>query len=193
MSEQHLIVVSGAPGSGKTVLAKRISENFHIPLINKDIIKESLFDSLGWNDREVSIKLGIASIELMFLIAGQILEAGYPLILENNFHRHYDSRRFADLRDKYSLKIIQIHCTANPDEIIRRYRERTESGDRHPGHLDHTRYDNIAAGLAQGIWDPTDIDGRLLEVDTTEFDSVDYDTIFQAIADEGLEPADSQG
>lgn len=65
MQSQRLIIISGMPGSGKTTLAKSISAELSLPLIEKDSIKELLFDSLGWNDREWSKKLGKVSYELM--------------------------------------------------------------------------------------------------------------------------------
>lgn len=193
MAEQLLIVISGAPGTGKTVLAQRVSEKFQIPAISKDLIKESLFDSLGWSDREQSMKLGIASIELMFLIAGQILKAGYNLIMENNFHRDYDPRRFAKLLDKYPAKVIHIHCKAEPEEIIRRYRNRIETGERHPGHVDDTRIEGVTEGLAEGIWEPVDIGGELLTLDTTEFGKVNYNAIYEVIGKEVAEPDVNSG
>ena len=59
MTRPLLIVVTGAPCAGKTTLARRIAETFRLPLIAKDDIKESLFDSLGWKDREWSKQLGL--------------------------------------------------------------------------------------------------------------------------------------
>lgn len=56
-----LIIVLGPPCAGKTTLARRIAQEFQLPLIAKDDIKESLFDSLGWRDREWSKKLGRAT------------------------------------------------------------------------------------------------------------------------------------
>ena len=59
MNGTGLVVVAGPPGTGKTTLAAKIAEDFRLPLITKDGIKESLFDSLGTGDREWSRKLGI--------------------------------------------------------------------------------------------------------------------------------------
>jgi predicted kinase len=52
MQKPTLILVSGAPGAGKTTIAARLSRNLRMPMVSKDAVKESLFDSLGWSDRE---------------------------------------------------------------------------------------------------------------------------------------------
>ena len=61
-----LVIVTGLPCTGKTVLAHRLAHDIHIPIIAKDDLKESLFDSLGWSDRDWSIKLGRATIQLLY-------------------------------------------------------------------------------------------------------------------------------
>ena len=58
-----LVLISGAPGTGKTTMGRHLATGLRIPYLGKDLIKESLFDSLGTKDREWSVKLGIASIE----------------------------------------------------------------------------------------------------------------------------------
>ncbi|MDA1349010.1 MAG: AAA family ATPase [Chloroflexi bacterium] len=52
MSQPLLLVVTGAPCSGKTTLATRIAENVGLTPITKDAIKKSLFDTMDWNARE---------------------------------------------------------------------------------------------------------------------------------------------
>jgi uridine kinase len=47
-----IIGVAGPPASGKTTLARAISEELRLPLIAKDAIKERLYDALGPGDRE---------------------------------------------------------------------------------------------------------------------------------------------
>ncbi|MDA1096634.1 MAG: hypothetical protein O3B84_05200 [Chloroflexi bacterium] len=88
-----LVVVSGAPGTGKTSIGRFIPQRLEAPFLNKDLIKESLFDSLGVKDREWSRKLGIASIDLLFGVAEAILVPGNSLVIESNFHREYDPPR----------------------------------------------------------------------------------------------------
>jgi len=41
-----LIVVTGMPSSGKTTVAEDLSRRLQLPLIAKDTIKESLYDTL---------------------------------------------------------------------------------------------------------------------------------------------------
>ncbi len=46
-----LIVVAGAPATGKTVIARRVAKALQLPLVCKDDLKELLFDDLGWSDQ----------------------------------------------------------------------------------------------------------------------------------------------
>lgn len=61
-----LILISGFSCTGKTTLAKLIAKRYSLPLIGRDDIKESLYNSLGYKDREWSKKLGIASYDLLY-------------------------------------------------------------------------------------------------------------------------------
>jgi predicted kinase len=62
-----LILISGFSCTGKTTLAKKIAQRSSLPLIGRDDIKESLYDSLGYSDRKWSKKLGAASYDLLYL------------------------------------------------------------------------------------------------------------------------------
>jgi shikimate kinase len=43
LHENLMIIVTGAPGAGKTTLSKNLAGKFNLPVINKDEIKELLF------------------------------------------------------------------------------------------------------------------------------------------------------
>jgi 2-phosphoglycerate kinase len=47
-----VIVITGPPCAGKTTIARRVAERFSLPWMGKDMVKELLFDALGWQDRE---------------------------------------------------------------------------------------------------------------------------------------------
>lgn len=48
--EEHvrrfLVLVTGAPGAGKTTLAGPLAAALGLPLIGKDVVKETLYDAL---------------------------------------------------------------------------------------------------------------------------------------------------
>jgi predicted kinase len=46
-SYRRIVIVSGAPGAGKSTLALPLSEELGFSLLSKDHIKETLHDSLG--------------------------------------------------------------------------------------------------------------------------------------------------
>ncbi|MCF8058644.1 MAG: ATP-binding protein [Bacteriovoracaceae bacterium] len=50
MPNPKLIIVIGLPASGKTTLAKKLSEKFKVPLITKDQLKICLIDKLTKKD-----------------------------------------------------------------------------------------------------------------------------------------------
>src|SRR5437762_2532008 len=80
-----LVVVTGAPGSGKTTVARALAAELKLPLLAKDDVKEPLFDTLGVGDRDWSRKLGRATYEVLFALARRLLESGASCILESNF------------------------------------------------------------------------------------------------------------
>ncbi|NJO83032.1 MAG: ATP-binding protein [Blastochloris sp.] len=133
----QLIVISGHAGSGKTSLATALAAELHLPLLSKDVIKEALFDSLGWHDRAWSQLLGVAAITVLFRQLEVFVANGHGCMVESIFRRDLDSPRFRDYGARYGLQLIAIQCVAPGAILVDRVRARVAVGVRHPGHVDH--------------------------------------------------------
>ncbi len=66
----YCIIVTGIPAAGKSTMAAVLSERLKLPVISKDAIKELLFDTVGFQSRAEKVKLGVASMEIMYDVAG---------------------------------------------------------------------------------------------------------------------------
>ena len=183
MESKILIIVSGAPCTGKTTLANKIADQFHLPLVSKDDIKESLFHSLGTKDREWSKQLGISSYRLLYYFMESIIRVGHSLIVESNFQDQYDSEQFQNMIKKYGVTPIQIQCKTKGEVLFERFKERSESGERHPGHVDHLNYSEFEKDLLKGSYEPLNVEGEVVYVDTTDFTKIDYNGLFRKIQD----------
>jgi deoxyadenosine/deoxycytidine kinase len=181
MNQPLLIIISGPSCSGKSTLAKKISEKFQLPLITKDGIKETIFDHLGWSDREWSKKVGATSYKLISYFLDTMLASQRSLIIESNFKPELDSQPILEKLTKHNYFPLQIMCQCDGQILFERFKTRSESGERHPGHNDDKNYDEFKDMLLKGKLDPLDIGGEILTLDTTDFDSVNYDPIFQKI------------
>lgn len=181
MAKPLIIIVTGPPGTGKTTLGRRVADEFHLPFINKDGIKELLFDTLGWSDREWSKRLGMATYAILYHILEAELKAGASLVVESNFHPTYDNEKFATLHERYDFNMVQVLCFADGDVLYERFKERSESGERHPGHVDEMNLEEFEEILRRGRHDPLDIGGEIYEIDMTDFDAIDHGGLFAAI------------
>jgi predicted kinase len=179
MTSVWLIIVTGLPGTGKTDLGRRIAREFQLPFVNKDGIKELLFDRLGWKDDDWSKKLSLASYDLLDYFVASQLAVGRSLVVESNFTSAEDSPRFLALKQRFDFQPLQILCHAKGETLLQRFRARI--GQRHPGHVDHLIYERLEPVLLHGRSAPLDIGGQVIEVDTTDFVAIDYAGLFSAI------------
>jgi predicted kinase len=174
-----VLFITGLPCTGKTVLGKQIAAHFSLPYLYKDGIKESLFDSLGWSDRDWSKSVGVAAYSLLFYFAEALLEARQSFILESNFSVERDGPRLQKLQEHYKFRAIEIQCVAEGEVIVERYRQRWEAGNRHPGHVDPETYDELRPTLLMGRLPPLGLQGEYIEVETTDFEKVDIAVIIE--------------
>ena len=176
-----LILISGFSCTGKTTLARNISQRYSLPLIGRDNIKESLYDSLGYSDREWSKKLGHASYNLLYLFIEQLLANKQSLVTESNFKSKTDEPKLLNLKNKYQFTLIQIHCYTSVKIALERFKDRATSGKRHPGHVDYSIYEEMEANWQKGGYKILNVCDRTIEIDTTNFNLIDYDKIYQEI------------
>jgi predicted kinase len=180
MNKRILIIVAGPPCTGKTTLAQRIAGKFNLLLLCKDGIKEPLMDSLGAENREESRKIGIATYNVLYRLFKAVMRTGNSLVIESNFYADYDSEKLNSLIRKFGYTAVQIQCRTESKVLFERYMKRANSGARHPGHFD-LQYQNIESALTKGYTKPLKIDGKLIELDTTDFEKIDYEKLYETI------------
>jgi predicted kinase len=131
-----LIAINGAPGSGKTTLMKWLEPELGIPGIAKDDIKEFLFDRMGQKDREWSRILGMASVEALYVVADRFLAAGESVIIENAFWPQFAVPKLSEVLAETGASFVEIYCFTDEETRLKRFEQRSESGQRHSGHVD---------------------------------------------------------
>lgn len=182
MGENLMIIVTGASATGKTILSKNLAGKFNLPLINKDEIKELLFDYLGTKDENWAVKLGITSFELSYLFVDKLCQTGEAFIVEGNFENKYAAKIFNDLKSRYNYKVLQIYCYAQVEALYDRYVKRDNSGDRHPGHIIQISSLEKFKSRVYNKNFKLDIDDSInIDLDTTKFETVKLQQIYDEL------------
>jgi predicted kinase len=157
-----VIVVSGAPGTGKSTVAVALAAELRWPLLSLDTIKESIADVLGLGEEDWSDRVGDAAAEVVFRLCGQFPDA----IAEGWWRRERRDRALVEF-----AAAVEVFCHCNPQIVARRMRDRHGAG-RHPIHRDVINPSLIdqAAALAAMVT-PLGLGAALVRLDTGEPDA----------------------
>jgi hypothetical protein len=78
---------------------------------------------------------------------------------------------------KYPCRIVQVLCFAEGPVLWERFQNRK----RHPGHVDSLAFEEMKPILLEGKTEPIRIGGEVIRIDTTDFEKVDYRSLFKKI------------
>jgi predicted kinase len=176
------LVITGPPCSGKSYLARQVAAAFQVPYLSKDGLKEVLFDSLGWDDALLADRLNAASYELLYHVLGVLMPGGNALLVESNFRPEVASARLRRLAAEHGYQTLQVYCSAPPEVLVERFRQRWTGGERHPGHGDDAQGERIAQSIAQQRYGVLDLVGPVIRVDATDLLQVDVQVVLAQIA-----------
>jgi predicted kinase len=155
-----LIVVSGAPGTGKSTIACAVGAGLRFGVLSLDPIKEALADVLGLGDEDWSNRVGDAAAEVVFRLSADFPDA----VAEGWWRGARRDRAVAEFAGA-----VEVFCHCDPELAAARSIARREGG-RHPIHRDMINPAGVGsaahiASLAATVT-PLRLGGPLIEVDT---------------------------
>ena len=134
-----LIIITGLPASGNSTLAAAAHNAFGWPILEKDLLKEKLFETVGFKNHAEKDALDVrANAELLSLLEDH-LSRGESVIIDNNF----DTETAADLGKllaRFSPRTAVVQLTGDPAVFFARYFVRDFHAKRHIGHALQDHY-----------------------------------------------------
>lgn len=130
-----VVLVNGLPAAGKTTLARALSRILRLPMISKDVIKETHADALGsdpppgWTQREWNRALGAAASQTQWSL---LADACAGAVVESSWRADVRPLVEAGLREAGIGDVVEVWCEAPVSLLRQRFSQRWESS--HPIH-----------------------------------------------------------
>jgi predicted kinase len=137
------VIVGGAPGTGKSTLARALGQALHLPVMHRDLVKTGIHVTHRSTDPAEQRRFSEPAFELAFDVTGALLAGGCSVVLEAAFHRENSGPPLLDLAARATTVVVWTRC--GRDVALERYRARSARGERHPAHNDEAMLVEMAA------------------------------------------------
>lgn len=135
----NLVIIAGMPASGKSTIADRISKAFGYPILEKDAIKEELFDTIGFTNYAEKRRHDVAATAVLLRCMDALLQGGASFICVNNFRPEVQGQ-VQEILNKNKCNCVTVFLGGDADEFYKRYVERDKKHLRHLGHVLQEHY-----------------------------------------------------
>ncbi|HLN19114.1 MAG TPA: hypothetical protein VK255_03015 [Patescibacteria group bacterium] len=182
MKKPLLIMISGLPASGKTTLAKKISNHFKLPCFFADEIKETISERIcGRENNEMFPKIAQAAFDVFYkLICGSIL-SGMSCVAETLFIKDFTVPELERISDK--CNILEIYLEVDIERAINRYDMRHLSGKRHLSHIADMETVIEKYGGKEALIKKSKINlGNVIVINTDDFSKINYENLYKEIS-----------
>lgn len=159
MTDKPLVVlVNGAPGSGKTTLAGALSRELALPHLSKDLLVKGV-----WRTRRRASELGPPGVELFYTTMEAWLALGISFVADHTFPKGIGDR---DVRRRLGPRglVVNVHC--HTSEALARWEERMRA-DPLCGQNRLERMRPVVVELQAELGEPLDFGGPGIAVETT--------------------------
>ena len=190
----RLLIIAGMPASGKSTVASLLAKKFGYPVLEKDELKEALFDTVGFECYAEKRRLDTAATAVLLRASTSLIEGGVSHVIVNNFRTDFEEevRRITDRKD---VNALTVFFSGDSDVFYQRYVDRDLRLARHLGHAlqEHyppregdpetyamTREEFREKFEALGM-DSFDAGCKRIEVDATYPDRIDIDSLAEKI------------
>lgn len=177
----RLIIVSGLPCTGKTTIARSIAKHLQLPMVNADTYRMFLFDEFDTPSGREKQEVENASVPFLFELVEVQLATQRSCVVETPRQSEEETRRFRSMAERYGVEFVQIHCVADSAILFERFRRRSETGETHSPTRE-LRIEEFREMITTGRSQPLDIEGRIIEVDTSDFLRVDYAKLYAELS-----------
>jgi predicted kinase len=130
-----LIITHGLPGSGKTTFAQAALERFGAIRIRSDVERKRLHDLPPLADSRSRVGTGLYDAEAtrrtyarLLELAGELLKAGYTVIVDAAFLRHEERAQFMQLSLELDVPFAIASLQAGSSTLQARISQRLQAG-----------------------------------------------------------------
>lgn len=169
--DRRYLIVSGPAASGKTLVARGLSDELGWPLLAKDTIKAALMSVLPVTDVDDARQLGRAAVVAMLAVAAEVTGGA---VLEAVWRRDQGRDAVSGLPGA----VVEVFCRCDRTTLETRYAARRRPSGYVPEHQD------FAELWSPETFEPLAGEWSVIEVDTAcEVDSIALaDKVRQAIS-----------